>query len=160
MGTTLETLTPPEGARRRRKRVGRGIGSRRGKTSTRGQKGQLARHNEMPKHFEGGQNPLQRRVPKRGFNNKIHQIEVHGVNVGRLEGAFAAGESVTAEALHAKGLIPKRAKVIKLLGHGELKTSLTIALHAISESARQKVEAAGGSVELVAGGAGPAESAS
>jgi large subunit ribosomal protein L15 len=154
MGTTLETLSPPEGARRRRKRVGRGIASRRGKTSTRGQKGQLARHNEMPGHFEGGQNPLQRRIPKRGFSNKIHQIEVHGVNVGRLEGAFAAGESVTPDALHAKGLVPKRAKVIKLLGHGDITTSLKIALHAISESARTKIEAAGGSVELVGGAGG------
>ena len=93
MGTTLETLSPPAGARKRRKRVGRGIGSRRGKTSTRGVKGQLARHNQMPDHFEGGQNPIQRRIPKRGFVN-IHRQEIHGVNVGRLEGAFAADDAV------------------------------------------------------------------
>ena len=89
MGTTLHTLKPPAGARKRRKRVGRGIGSGRGKTATRGQKGQLARHNSMPAHFEGGQNPLQRRVPKRGFVN-IHRTEYHGINVARLEGAESA----------------------------------------------------------------------
>lgn len=148
MGTTLETLQPPVGARKRRKRVGRGIGSRRGKTSTKGQKGQLARHNEMPDHFEGGQNPIQRRVPKRGFVN-IHREEYHGVNVGLLEGKYTAGEEVTAETLRAKGLIPKRAKKIKLLGQGELKTALTVKLDGISESARQKVEAAGGSIQEI-----------
>lgn len=149
MGTTLETLQPPAGARKRRKRVGRGIGSRRGKTSTRGVKGQLARHNQMPDHFEGGQNPIQRRIPKRGFVN-IHRVEIHGVNVGRLEGAFAAGESVTVDSLHARGLVPKRAKLVKLLGEGELKTRLSIQLHGVSESAKQKIEAAGGTVQVLA----------
>lgn len=149
MGITLDTLQPPAGARKKKKRVGRGIGSRRGKTSTRGVKGQLARHNQMPDHFEGGQNPLQRRVPKRGFVS-IHRLEIHGVNVGRLEGAFKAGEEVTVDSLHAKGLVPKRAKLIKLLGEGDLNTALKINLHRISESAKQKVEAAGGSVQLVA----------
>ncbi len=149
MGTTLETLSPPPGARKKRKRVGRGIGSRRGKTSTRGQKGQLARHNQMPDHFEGGQNPIQRRIPKRGFIN-IHRQEIHGVNVGRLEGAFKVGEVVTVDSLHAKSLVPKRAKLVKLLGEGDLTTALTVELHGVSESARQKIEAAGGSIKLVA----------
>jgi large subunit ribosomal protein L15 len=149
MGTTLETLQPPPGARKRRKRVGRGIGSRRGKTSTRGVKGQLARHNQMPDHFEGGQNPLQRRVPKRGFIN-VHRDEYHGVNVGLLEGKFAAGEEVSLETLRAKRLIPKRVKQVKLLGNGELKTALTVKIAKISESARQKVEAAGGSIQAAA----------
>lgn len=146
MGTTLETLQPPPGARKRRKRVGRGIGSRRGKTSTRGVKGQLARHNEMPDHFEGGQQPLQRRVPKRGFVN-INREEIHGVNVGLLDGHFASGEEVSLETLRAKRLVPKRAQKIKLLGMGELKTALTVKLERVSESARQKVEAAGGSIQ-------------
>lgn len=146
MGTTLDTLQPPPGARKRRKRVGRGIGSRRGKTSTRGVKGQLARHNEMPDHFEGGQNPLQRRVPKRGFVSFTRE-EVHGINVGLLEGRFTAGEEVSLETLRAKRLVPKRVKLVKLLGNGELKTALTIKLDRISESARQKVEAAGGSIQ-------------
>lgn len=155
MGTTLETLSPPPGARKRRKRVGRGIGSRRGKTSTKGQKGQLARHNEMPDHFEGGQLPIQRRVPKRGFIN-IHREEIHGINVGLLEGKFTAGEEVTVESLRAKRLIPKRAKMVKLLGTGELKTALTIKVDRISESARQKIEAAGGSVQEKAAAAAEA----
>lgn len=149
MGTTLATLQPPPGARKRRKRVGRGIGSRRGKTSTRGVKGQLARHNEMPDHFEGGQNPLQRRVPKRGFVS-FNREEIHGVNVGLLEGRFTAGEEVSLETLRAKRLVPKRVKLVKLLGNGELKTALTIKLDRISEVARQKVEAAGGSIQETA----------
>jgi large subunit ribosomal protein L15 len=119
-------------------------------------KGQLARHNEMPDHFEGGQNPIQRRVPKRGFVS-IHRLEIHGVNVGRLEGAFKAGEEVTVESLHQKGLVPKRAKLIKLLGEGDLNTALKVSLHGASESARQKVEAAGGSVQVLAKPEAPAE---
>lgn len=149
MGTTLETLKPPAGARKRRKRVGRGIGSRRGKTSTRGVKGQLARHNEMPDHFEGGQNPLQRRVPKRGFINFARE-EIHGVNVGLLEGRFGTGDEVTLDSLRAKRLVPKRVKKVKLLGTGELRTALKIRLDQVSESARQKVEAAGGSIQELA----------
>jgi len=148
MGTTLETLQPPAGARRRRKRIGRGIGSRRGKTSTHGQKGQLARNRSMPVWFEGGQMPIYQRVPKRGFIN-IHRVEVHGVNVGRLEGAYAAGEEVTPESLHEKGLVPKKATIIKLLATGETKTALKIRVHRISAAAQAKIEAAGGSVELV-----------
>ncbi len=144
MGTTLETLQPPAGARKRRKRVGRGIGSRRGKTSTRGVKGQLARHNQMPDHFEGGQNPVQRRIPKRGFVN-IHRVEVHGVNVGSPRGCLRRGRvGDPRDASTPAGLVPKRAKLIKLLGDGELKTRLTIKLHRASESAKQKIEAAGG----------------
>lgn len=148
MGTSLHLLSPPPGARKRRKRVGRGIGSGRGKTSTRGMKGQLARNNALPAAFEGGQMPIHRRVPKRGFVN-LWRTEVVGLNVGRLEGVFAKGAEVTVEALHDKGLIPKRARVIKLLGDGELKTALKIAVHRVSASAREKVEAAGGSVSLL-----------
>lgn len=149
MGTTLDTLQPPAGARKRRKRVGRGIGSRRGKTSTRGVKGQLAHHNQMPDHFEGGQNPLQRRVPKRGFINFARE-EIHGVNVGLLEGRFGAGDEVSLESLRAKRLVPKRVKKVKLLGTGELKTALKIRVDQVSEAARQKVEAAGGSIQELA----------
>lgn len=149
MGTTLHTLTPPEGARKKRKRVGRGIGSGRGKTSTRGSKGQLYRRTKMKPGFEGGQLPIHRRVPKRGFTN-IHRLAVHGINVGLLEGKFEAGTEVTPELLHERGLVPKSADVIKLLGTGELTTRLTIRVHRTSESARAKVEAAGGTLELVA----------
>lgn len=148
MGTTLHSLTPPEGARKKKKRVGRGIGSHRGKTSGRGMKGQLARRTAMSPGFEGGQLPIHRRVPKRGFVN-IHRIEVHGINVGLLEGKFAAGTEITPKLLHEQGLVPKKANVIKLLGTGELSTSLTIKVHRASASARAKVEAAGGTLELL-----------
>jgi len=149
MGTTLSTLSPPEGARKRRKRVGRGLGSGRGKTSTRGMKGQLYHRHKMKPGFEGGQLPIHRRVPKRGFTN-IHRLAVHGINVGLLEGKFAAGTEVTPELLHERGLVPKSADLIKLLGTGELTTKLTIKVHRTSESARAKVEAAGGTLELLA----------
>jgi large subunit ribosomal protein L15 len=148
MGTTLHDLRPPEGARRRRKRVGRGIGSGRGKTATRGTKGQLKHRIGVRDGFEGGQNPIHRRVPKRGFVN-IHRVEVHGINVGLLEGKFDAGTEVTVDLLHERGLIPKNAEVVKLLGTGELSTALKIKLHRASKSARAKVEAAGGSLDLV-----------
>ncbi len=148
MGTELHDLQPPEGARQRKQRVGRGIGSRRGKTSTRGMKGQLARRTSMKASFEGGQLPIHRRVPKRGFIN-IHRVEIHGINVGTLEGNFEAGAEITVESLFAKGLIPKKARFVKLLGTGELKTSLKIKLHRASKSATEKVEGAGGSIELV-----------
>jgi large subunit ribosomal protein L15 len=148
MGTTLHTLTPPEGARKKRKRVGRGLGSGRGKTSTRGSKGQLYRRTMMSPAFEGGQLPIHRRVPKRGFIN-IHRVHVHGINVGLLEGKFAAGTEVTPELLHERGLVPKGADVLKLLGNGELSTSLVIKVHRTSASARAKIEAAGGRVELL-----------
>jgi large subunit ribosomal protein L15 len=149
MGTTLSTLTPPEGARKKRKRVGRGLGSGRGKTSTRGMKGQLYHRTKMKPGFEGGQLPIHRRVPKRGFTN-IHRLAVHGINVGLLEGKFAAGTEVTPELLHERGLVPKSADLIKLLGTGELTTKLVIKVHRTSESARAKVEAAGGTLELLA----------
>lgn len=148
MGTTLHDLQPPEGARKKKKRVGRGIGSRRGKTSTRGMKGQLARRTSMPVAFEGGQNPIHRRVPKRGFIN-IHRVEVHGINVSALDAAFGANEEVTMEALRAKGLIPKKADVVKVLGNGEVSKALKIRVHRASGSAKEKIEAAGGSLEFV-----------
>lgn len=149
MGTTLHTLTPPEGARKKRKRVGRGLGSGRGKTSTRGSKGQLYRRTMMKPGFEGGQLPIHRRVPKRGFVN-IHRVQVHGINVGLLEGKFAAGTEITPALLHERGLVPKSADVIKLLGTGDLSTSFVIKVHRVSESARAKVEAAGGTLDLIA----------
>jgi large subunit ribosomal protein L15 len=148
MGTTLHDLQPPEGARHRKQRVGRGIGSRRGKTSGRGMKGQLAHRTATKAAFEGGQLPIHRRVPKRGFVN-IYRVEVHGLNISVLESAFEAGAEVTVEALHARGLIPKRAHVVKLLGTGELSKALKISVHRTSKSAREKIESAGGTVTLV-----------
>ena len=148
MGTTLHTLKPPAGARRRKKRVGRGIGSGLGKTSGRGMKGQLARHNNIKTRFEGGQNPIHRRVPKRGFVPP-NRVEVYGLNVGRLEGVFAANEEVTLDALYEKGLVPKKATVVKLLADGEITTPLKVSVHRISGAARSKLESAGGSVVLL-----------
>ncbi|NJK32200.1 MAG: 50S ribosomal protein L15 [Deltaproteobacteria bacterium] len=140
MGSELNELKPPAGHRKKKKRLGRGPGSGLGKTSGRGVKGQTARRQISPA-FEGGQLPIHRRVPKRGFTN-IHRVEVHGVNVGRLED-FADGTEITPELLHERGLVPKRANVIKLLGDGELTKKLVIKVHRISESARAKVESAG-----------------
>lgn len=148
MGTELHDLQPPAGARKKKKRIGRGLGSGNGKTAGRGMKGQLARRTATSPAFEGGQNPIHRRVPKRGFVN-IHREDVHPLNVGMLEGKFKAGATVTPEALHDAGVLPKRAKIIKLLGTGDLKTALQISVHKVSESAKSKVEAAGGSVTLL-----------
>lgn len=150
MGTTLHTLAPNPGARHKKKRVGRGIGSGKGKTSGRGMKGQMARRQPTKPGFEGGQNPIHRRVPKRGFVN-IFREDVHGVNVSLLEKHFSAGDEVTAEVLHERGLVPKKAKIIKLLGTGELAKKLVVKLHKASEAAKAKVEGAGGSFEALAG---------
>lgn len=148
MGTTLHTLKPPKGARHKMKRVGRGIGSGKGKTSGRGMKGQMARRQPTRPGFEGGQNPIHRRVPKRGFVN-IFRVEYQAVNVALLQGKYEAGEEVTLESLREKGLVPKRAKRIKLLGTGDISTSVKVRVHACSDAAKGKVEAAGGSVEIL-----------
>ena len=145
----LDRLTPRPGARHARKRVGRGPGSGLHKTSGRGVKGQGKRSagRETPLHFEGGQMPLTRRLPKRGFHHagrKVNQV----VNVSELEG-FDAGSTVDVEALAARGLInPKRGDV-KLLADGEAPKNLTVKVHAASAAARQKIEQAGGRVETV-----------
>lgn len=148
MGTELHDLQPAPGSRQRKQRVGRGIGSRRGKTSTRGSKGQLARRTSMKASFEGGQLPIHRRVPKRGFIN-IHRVEYYGLNVDVLESNFDAGAEVTMELLHELGLIPKKTTHIKLLGTGEIKTSLKVKLHRASKTAAAKIAGAGGTLEYV-----------
>ncbi|PRP91492.1 50S ribosomal protein L15 [Enhygromyxa salina] len=146
MGTELHTLKPPAGARKRKKRVGRGPGSGNGKTAGRGSKGTRKRNTVAP-GFEGGQLPIHRRVPKRGFVN-IHRVEVYGVNVERLD-TLEDGAIVTPELLHERGLVPKKAQRIKVLGDGELTKKLTIRVHRVSASARTKIEGAGGTIELV-----------
>ena len=146
MGTTLDTLKPPAGARRPKKRVGRGPGSGNGKTSGRGTKGQRKRNN-VRRGFEGGQLPIHMRIPKRGFVN-IHRVEVCGINVARLE-LLDEGTEVTPELLHERGMVPKKATIIKVLGDGELTKKLTIKVHRISASARAKVEGAGGTIDLI-----------
>ncbi len=150
MGTELHTLTPPAGARKKRKRLGRGLGSGLGQTAGKGSKGQKKR-STVRLGFEGGQNPIHRRIPKRGFK-PLDRVEVYGVNVSLLDLAFHDGDVVTPEVLHQRGLVPKRAAVMKLLAHGDLGKKLTVKLHRVSETARGKVEAAGGTVELLGGG--------
>lgn len=149
MGTKLSNLKPKHGATRDRKRVGRGNGSGRGKTATRGMKGQKARtgHHGARIGFEGGQMPMQRRLPKRGFVPPFRE-EWYAINVSALEKRFDGGV-VDVEALKASGLVPRKAPRIKVLGDGELSKKLTVKAHAFSASAREKIEKAGGQVEVL-----------
>ena len=143
---TLGNLSPNKGANRERKRVGRGQGSGRGKTATRGHKGSKSRSGYGTRPgFEGGQMPLQRRLPKRGFHN-IFRTEYTIVQVSDLE-VFEPGSRVDREALIQAGLIDKRTTLVKVLANGELSKSLTVAVDKISQGARTKIEAAGGTVE-------------
>jgi large subunit ribosomal protein L15 len=143
---TLNNLSPNPGSTRPRKRVGRGPGSGRGKTSTRGHKGYKARSGSGIKPgFEGGQMPLQRRIPKRGFTN-IFRKEFGIVNVQDLE-RFDAGATVNRESLVEVGLVASKYKQVKVLGNGEITKSLTVSVDKLSESARKKIEAAGGKIE-------------
>src|SRR3989338_7916299 len=147
----ITTLPRIPGARHRKKRVGRGIGSGHGKTSTRGQKGQRSRTGSGKRPgFEGGRNPLIRRLPKRGFRRKEtgHQEPFHVVNLRLLE-QCTVGERITPERLKALGLIRSTQGRVKLLGDGTLTKRLTIAVHQISAGAKAKVEQAGGTVELL-----------
>ena len=138
--------------RTQRKRVGRGWGSGMGKTSTRGEKGQGRRGGTRFRlRFEGGQMPLYRRLPKKGFSNHPFRVRFEGVNVGDLEAAFPAGSTIDLEALRAALLVPKTATIWKLLGDGTLTKKLTIKADAASAGARAKVEAAGGAVEILEG---------
>ena len=142
----LSNLTNTAGARERRKRVGRGCGSGMGKTSTRGHKGQAARKGHKHKlQFEGGQMPLVRRIPKRGFNNAAFNAKALGVNVSTLEKKFEAGAEITVEALAKAGLSDNQRPKIKILGVGELTKKFTVKVPC-SASAKAKIEAAGGSV--------------
>ena len=139
-------------ASRRSRRVGRGTGSGRGKTSQRGHKGQGSRSgSSMSPVFEGGQMPLIRRVPKRGFNNKTFADVVIGVNVADLEHGFDAGAKITPEVLKSRGIAKKVCDKIKILGNGELTKSLEVSAHAFSATAQQKIEAAGGKVTVLPG---------
>lgn len=141
-------LKPAEGSRTKRKRVGRGPGSGLGKTSGRGEKGQKSRSGYSAKRgFEGGQMPLHRRVPKRGFTN-LFRKEYFVVNVERLNG-FGAGAVVTPESLREAGLLRKGGRDIKVLGGGELQVALTVRAHKFTEAAVRKIEGAGGKAEVL-----------
>ncbi len=145
----LSRLRPAEGAVRPKRRKGRGTGSGLGKTAGHGQKGQKARHpgNFSKLGFEGGQMPLYRRLPKRGFVNPFTK-KVATVNVKDLA-RFDAGATVDEAALREAGLIKRKVDIIKVLGDGELDRALTVKVHAASATAMQKIEKAGGTIELV-----------
>jgi large subunit ribosomal protein L15 len=148
MAVNLSNLRPARGSRHRKVRVGRGIGSKLGRTSGKGNKGQKSRKGYSRKPgFEGGQMPLRRRMPKRGFSNHM-RVEYAVVNVEMLN-IFPAGETVTPDLLLASGLIRQPQLDIKVLGDGELTTALTVRAHKFSKSASEKIAAAGGKVEIL-----------
>ena len=149
MGTTLHTLKGPRGATRNRKRIGRGPGSGTGEQSGKGVKGQKARtgHHGARLGFEGGQMPMQRRFPKKGFKNPFRK-EVFAVNVGALEKRFPAG-TVDLAALQSAGMVPRTRKTVKILGEGDLKKKFVVKATAFSASAKEKIEKAGGTAEVV-----------
>ena len=143
----LSNLRAPRKATEKRKRVGRGMGSGMGKTSTRGHKGQRSRSgSRIMRGFEGGQMPLHRRLPKRGFTN-IFKTEYEVVNLERLE---SLGESeITPELLRKSGVVRSKNTLVKVLGQGELTAAITVRAHKFSKSAQEKIEKAGGKVEVV-----------
>jgi large subunit ribosomal protein L15 len=149
VSNVLSRLAPPEGSRHSEKRLGRGVGSGLGKTCGRGMKGQKARQpgNINKLHFQGGQTPIQRRLPKRGFRVPF-PVKTVAINVSDLE-RFDAGAAVDEKALRDARLVQGRGVRVKVLGEGELKKKLTVSAHAFSESAKQKIEKAGGSVVVL-----------
>jgi large subunit ribosomal protein L15 len=137
--------------RRNKKRVGRGIGSGHGKTAGRGSKGQFASAGaRLPGiTFVGGQTPLFRRLPKRGFTNGMFALQYNVVNIGDIDGLFAAGEEVTVETLRIRGLAKKSLDGVRILGDGDVTKKLVIKAHHFSKSAKEKVEAKGGKCEVI-----------
>ena len=144
----LHDLSPAPGSRKTRRRIGRGPGSGTGKTAGRGENGQMSRSGYHSKRgFEGGQMPLHRRLPKRGFHN-LFRVEFRTVNVERLNG-FAAGTVIDPDGLAAAGLLPKGRDPVKILGNGDLGVALTVRAHGFTGSAQRKIEAAGGRAERI-----------
>jgi len=150
----LSEIADNAGSRKKRMRVGRGIGSGKGKTSGRGGKGQTARSGVRIKGFEGGQMPLHRRLPKRGFNN-IFRLEFAEINLDRLQQAIDSKlidvkETVNAESLVKAGVLRRAKDGVRLLGRGEIKAKINIEVHGASKSAVEAVEKAGGTVKILA----------
>ena len=143
----LHDLKPAPGAKHRRKRVGRGNASGTGKTSGRGQKGQRAR-NTVPAWFEGGQMPIQRRIPKFGGFTNRNRVEYEVVNVARLAEVFDTGAKIGPEELVAKGLVRKK-RPVKILGNGDLAKTFTIRANKFSKQAVEKIQGAGGTAEVI-----------
>ena len=151
----LHELADRPGARKKKSRIGRGIGSGTGKTGGRGGKGQTARAGARIKGFEGGQMPLHRRLPKRGFRNTAFAKTLNEVNLGRVQAAIDAGKldpaaKVDAEALVKAGVLRRARDGVRLLGSGEIRTKVAFSVHGASKSAVAAVERAGGSVEILA----------
>jgi large subunit ribosomal protein L15 len=151
----LHQLAGRPGARKTRKRIGRGIGSGKGKTGGRGGKGQTARSGVRIKGFEGGQMPLHRRLPKRGFKNTMFARKLNEVNLGRVQAAIDAGMldaagKIDAAALVKAGVLRRTKDGVRLLGGGEIKASVTLSVYGASKSAVAAVEKAGGTVEILA----------
>ncbi len=151
----LHELAGRPGARQERKRIGRGIGSGTGKTGGRGGKGQTARSGVRIKGFEGGQMPLHRRLPKRGFKNAMFARKLNEVNLGRIQeaidaGKLDAGSKIDAAALVSAGVLRRAKDGVRLLGGGEIKAKIALSVFGASKSAREAVEKAGGSVEILA----------
>src|SRR5436309_1250441 len=146
---SLNNLRPPRGAKHSKKRIGRGQGSGQGKTAGRGHKGAKSRSGfKFKRGFEGGQMPLHRRVPKRGFHNPF-RVEYAVVNLDTLAAKFDAGAVVTPEVLRERGLVADQKRPIKVLARGEVGKALTIRVHKFSGKAAEKIAAAGGSAEAI-----------
>jgi large subunit ribosomal protein L15 len=151
----LHQLAGPAGSRKTRKRIGRGIGSGKGKTGGRGGKGQTARSGVRIKGFEGGQMPLHRRLPKRGFRNVKFALRLNEVNLGRVQQAIDAGKldtagKIDAEAMVKAGILRRAKDGVRLLGSGEFKAKIAVSVYGASKSAVAAVEKAGGTVEILA----------
>jgi large subunit ribosomal protein L15 len=149
MALSLNNLRPAKGSTHRKKRLGRGPGTGLGKTSGRGEKGQKSRSGySMKIGFEGGQMPLHRRLPKRGFTNIFKKKWIE-VSLAALEKAFAENDEVTPEVMHHRGIIKKAKHDIVVLGNGEVSKSLKVSAHRFTKSAREKIEKAGGAVTVI-----------
>src|SRR3954464_14167011 len=150
MTISLHNLHPNPGSTKAKKRLGRGRGSGTGKTSGKGVKGQKARpgHHGARFAFEGGQVPMARRIPKRGFKN-MNRVETFPINVEMLEKQFEAGATVDLDTLRAKGIIPKLVERVKILAEGTITKKLSIKAHGVSAAAKAKIEQAGGTVEII-----------
>jgi len=157
MALALNNLRPAAGSTHRKKRVGRGPGSGLGKTSGRGHKGQKSRSGYSSKSgFEGGQMPLQRRIPKRGFTNIFKKQWVE-ISLAKIEANFNAGDEVNPEILHERGLIKKAKHDLVILGNGEISKGLKISAHRFTKTAKEKIEKAGGSVNEIVKASAAAE---
>ncbi len=157
MALSLNNLKPATGSTHKKKRVGRGPGSGLGKTAGRGHKGQKSRSGYSSKiGFEGGQMPLQRRLPKRGFTN-IFKKEWLEISLAKIEENFKAGDEVTPEILHERGLIKKAKHDVVILGNGEVSKGLNISAHRFTKTAKDKIEKAGGTATVIVKEPAPSE---